>query len=95
MQSSKNGTFLVRSKEDKKNVCHVVSVVYNGAPVHLLVDRDTVEDPFKVNGETFGQVGILLLMFASCIKHVYAMIFVRDSFLSNRSFLVLFCQRRC
>ena len=69
MQSSKNGTFLVRSKEDKKNVCHVVSVMYNGAPVHLLVDRDAVEDAFKVNGESFGQV-IINVLFSSD-SHAY------------------------
>ncbi len=49
-----DGLFLVRSKEGDK--CHVVSVVYKGAPLHLLVERATLDEPFKVNGETFGQV---------------------------------------
>ena len=49
-----DGLFLVRSKDG--NVCHVVSVVYKGAPLHLLVERMALDEPFKVNGENFGQV---------------------------------------
>jgi hypothetical protein len=33
-----------------------VSVIYKGAPLHLLIERATLDEPFKVNGESFGQV---------------------------------------
>ena len=50
------GLFLVREKTDN-GLCYVLSMVYRGKPLHLLLEQDHPAAPFKVNGDMFGSVG--------------------------------------